>query len=108
MLRKNATKEENHLWYDFLKNYPIRFTRQKVLGKYIADFYCAQAKLVVELDGKQHYTEVGLEKDIDRTEYLKTFGIKVLRFTNGQVLYHFKRVCDNIDQEIGKILGQQE
>ena len=62
MLRKNSTKEENHLWYDFLKDYPVRFTRQKVLGKYIADFYCAKAKLVVELDGSQHYTEKGLRK----------------------------------------------
>ena len=57
MLRKNMTKEENHLWYDFLRTYPVRFSRQKVLGNYIADFYCAEAKLVIELDGSGHHTE---------------------------------------------------
>ena len=59
MLRKNMTKEEKHLWYDFLRTYPIRFSRQKVLGKYITDFYCAEAKLIVEFDGSEHYTEEG-------------------------------------------------
>ena len=69
-LRKNMTKEEKHLWYDFLKTHPARFLRQKVLGKYIADFYCAQAKLVIELDGSQHYKEEGREYDYERTSYL--------------------------------------
>ena len=61
-LRKNMTKEERHLWYDYLRSYPIRFQRQKVLGKYIADFYCAEAKLVIELDGSQHYTDENTKK----------------------------------------------
>ena len=70
-LRQNMTKEEKHLWYDFLRTYPIRFSRQKILGRYIADFYCASLKLVVELDGSQHYEESGLEKDADRTAFLE-------------------------------------
>ena len=70
-LRKNMTKEERHLWYDFLRNYPVKFSRQKVLGKYIADFYCAKANVVIELDGSQHYKDDGLFNDEKRTEYLK-------------------------------------
>ena len=70
-LRKNMTKEERHLWFDFLKEYPLKFTRQKVLGKYIADFYCAKANVVIELDGSQHYKDDGLFNDEKRTEYLK-------------------------------------
>ena len=67
MLRKNMTKEEKHLWYDFLRTYPIRFSRQKVLGKYIADFYCAEAKLIIELDGSGHYTEEGKQRTFETT-----------------------------------------
>ena len=69
-LRKEMTKEERHLWYDFLRSYPVRFSRQKVLGKYIADFYCAEAKLVIELDGSQHYEDRNIKKDADRTAFL--------------------------------------
>ena len=70
-LRKNMTKEEKHLWYDYLREYPIRFIRQKVIGKYIVDFYCAKAKLVIELDGSQHYDDKGIAKDTLRTEFLE-------------------------------------
>ena len=70
-LRKEMTKEERHLWYDYLRTYPVRFSRQKVLGKYIADFYSAEAKLVIELDGSQHYEDVNTEKDAERTAFLK-------------------------------------
>ena len=69
-LRKEMTKEERHLWYDFLRSYPVRFSRQKVLGKYIADFYSADAKLVIELDGSQHYEDGNMKKDGDRTAFL--------------------------------------
>ena len=69
MLRKSMTKEEKHLWYDYLRTNPARFTRQKVLGKYIADFYSAKAKLIIELDGSQHYSEEGLRKDAKRISY---------------------------------------
>ena len=70
-LRKEMTKEERHLWYDFLRSYPVRFSRQKVLGKYIADFYSAEAKLVIELDGSQHYEDINAEKDAERTAFLE-------------------------------------
>ena len=59
-LRKNATRQENHLWYDFLRSYPVRFQRQKTIGSFIVDFYCHAAKLVIELDGSQHYTDQGV------------------------------------------------
>ena len=68
-LRKEMTKEERHLWYDFLRGYPIRFSRQKVLGKYIADFY--SAKLVIELDGSQHYENDNMQKDTERTDFFE-------------------------------------
>ena len=85
ILRKNMTKEERHLWYDYLRNYPIKFSRQKVLGKYIADFYSAEAKIIIELDGSQHYDEEIKEKDMIRTEYLKKYGLKVVRIPNIEV-----------------------
>ena len=70
-LRKNMTPEERHLWYDFLRTYPVRFSRQKVLGRYIADFYCAEAKPIIELDGSGHYTEEGKQYDEERTAFLE-------------------------------------
>ena len=65
-LRKNMTKEERHLWYDFLKTLPFTINRQKVIGMYIVDFYCAEAKLVIELDGSQHYSDGGQQTDKKR------------------------------------------
>ena len=105
-LRKNMTKEERHLWYDFLRSYPIKFTRQKVLGKYIADFYCAKANLVVELDGSQHYEDDGLMNDEKRTQYLEQYGIKVIRISNLDVLKNFDGVCMYIDNEVKQSLSQ--
>ena len=98
MLRKNMTKEERHLWYDFLRDYPIKFTRQKVLGKYIVDFYCAQAKLVIELDGSQHYEPKNIQKDNERTEYLKEYDLQVLRIPNSEINSNFYGVCEYIDK----------
>ena len=95
-LRKDMTKEERHLWHDFLKSYPIRFTRQKVLGKYIADFYCAQAKLVIELDGSQHYEEANMQKDNERTQFLELYDLRVLRIPNNEVNQNFDDVCQQI------------
>ena len=97
ILRKNMTKEEKHLWYDFLRGYPVRFVRQKVLGKYIADFYCAKAKLVVELDGTGHYTEEGELYDKERTEFLQQYGINVIRIPNNELNANFNGVCEHID-----------
>ena len=99
-LRKNMTKEERHLWYDFLKTYPVRFLRQKVLGRYIADFYCAKANVVIELDGSQHYEDEGLVNDKKRTEYLEQYGIKVIRISNLDVLKNFEGVCMYIDNAV--------
>ena len=95
-LRKEMTKEERRLWYDFLRSYPVRFTRQKVLGRYIVDFYCAQAKLVVELDGSQHYEERGLAQDAERTAFLEAYGLQVLRIPNNEISKNLRGVCEMI------------
>ncbi len=105
-LRKNMTKEERHLWYDFLRSYPVKFTRQKVLGKYIADFYCAKANLVIELDGSQHYEDDSLINDEKRTAYLEQYGITVIRILNLDVLKNFEGVCMYIDNEVKQSLSQ--
>jgi len=104
-LRHNMTKEERHLWYDFLRTYPVKFIRQKVLGKYIADFFSPSANLVIELDGSQHYTEIGIEKDTERTAYLEQFGITVLRIPNNQINDNFQGVCLYIDRFVKEALG---
>ena len=99
-LRKNMTNEENHLWYDFLKTYPVRFLKQKVIDNYIVDFYCAGAKLAVELDGSRHYEPEGEKYDMQRTRILEKRGILVLRFQNNDVNGDFKQVCDTIDKTV--------
>ena len=100
-LRKHATKEENHLWYDFLRMYPVQFNRQKSFGIYIVDFYCDQAKPVIELDGGQHYETAGLDHDLVRTEYLEQeHGLQVLRFSNLDIAENFSGVCTAIDAEV--------
>ena len=96
-LRKNATRQEKHLWYDFLSKYKIRFQRQKAIDNFIADFYCHKARLVVEIDGSQHFTEEGKQKDTFRTEILEGYAIKVIRFTNRQIDENFRGVCEYID-----------
>ena len=94
-LRKNATREENHLWYDFLRTHPLQFRRQVPFGRYIVDFYCAKAKLVIELDGSQHYENRGPEQDAVRTEYLqREHGLRVIRFANPEINHHFEAVCE--------------
>lgn len=99
-LRKNATPQENHLWYDFLSTYPIRFQRQKAIGEYIADFYCHKAKLVIEIDGSQHYETSEMAKDAFRTETLAAYGLKVIRFSNRDVDRNFHGVCEYIDATV--------
>ena len=99
-LRKNMTKEERRLWYDFLNTYPIKFTRQKILGKYIADFYCAKANLVIELDGSQHYEPEGIENDNKRTAYLNRYKIRVIRISNLDIKNNFEAACQYIDEII--------
>lgn len=96
-LRKNMTKEERHLWYDFLRDYPVRFLRQKVVGNYIVDFYCRQANLVIELDGSQHFEESVIASDKARTTFLENHGLKVVRIPNNEINQNFRAVCEYID-----------
>ena len=104
-LRHGMTTEERHLWYDFLRSYPIKFRRQAVISKYITDFYCPEAKLVVELDGSQHFEEKGMEKDEIRTKCLETYGLTVLRIPNNMVHEKFESVCEYIDNFIKQNRG---
>jgi very-short-patch-repair endonuclease len=99
-LRKNETKEEKHLWYDFLSDYPARFRRQKVIGAYIADFYCDRSKLIIEIDGGQHFEPGAMEYDEKRTAYFQSLGIKVIRFTNLDIHERFEGVCYTIDEAV--------
>ncbi len=103
-LRKNTTRQEKHLWYDFLSKYPVRFQRQKTIDNFIVDFYCHKAKLVIELDGSQHYDEDALIKDKKRTEILQGYGLTVLRFTNLDISKNFDAVCKAIDNFITSVL----
>ena len=105
-LRKEMTKEERHLWYDFLRTHPVRFSRQKVLGKYIADFYSAEAKLVIEPDGSQHYEDGKIEKDTERTTFLEGYGLTVIRIPNNEVSRNFQGVCEYIDAAVKQSLSQ--
>ena len=96
-LRKRMTREERHLWYDFLKNYPVRFLRQKVIDNYIVDFYCHQARLIVELDGSQHFFEKNQQADRIRTEHLHDRDLLVIRIPNNELRENFEGVCTYID-----------
>ena len=99
-LRKAMTKEERHLWYDFLKTYPIQFKRQYPVGCYITDFYCYRAQLVVELDGSQHCEPNEIEYDHKRTAFLQSQGLFVLRISNREVTERFRDVCEYIDRTV--------
>ena len=105
-LRKDMTKEECHLWYDFLRTYPVRFQRQKVLGKYIVDFYCAQAKLIIELDGSQHFEDANIAKDNERSVFLASYGLRVIRIPNNEVSNNFRGVCEYIDAAVKQSLSR--
>ena len=105
-LRKNMTPWERKLWYDFLRAYPVRFQRQKAIGNYIVDFYCAKAGLVIELDGGGHFTSAQAEKDRLRTIELKTMKLKVIRICNLDIDHNFSGVCEYIDIEVQKSLPQ--
>ena len=106
ILRKNMTKEERHLWYDFLKSYPVRILRQKVIDNYIVDFYCHSARLIIELDGSQHYEEKGLLKDKIRTERIEQRNLAVVRIPNNEVNRNFEGVCQYIDNAVKESLRQ--
>ena len=95
-LRRNMTKEERHLWYDFLKDLPIMVHRQKVIGSYIVDFYVAEKKTVIELDGSQHFEDAGIQEDRQRDQFLQSRGMTVLRYSNRDVNQRFRGVCEDI------------
>ena len=96
-LRKNMTKQERKLWYNFLRDYPVKIYRQRPIDSYIVDFYCSKAKLAIELDGSQHYDESGKAEDAARTEKLSLSGIRVMRFANNEIDNQFEAVCITID-----------
>ena len=107
-LRKNMTKEERHLWYDFLRSYPVRFLRQKVIDHYIVDFYCHEARLIIELDGSQHYEQEGLLKDKIRTEKIESRNLTVVRIPNNEISRNFRGVCEYIDLQVKESLHQPD
>ncbi len=100
ILRKTMTKEERHLWYDFLSIYPLKFYRQRKIENYIVDFYCSSAKLVIEIDGSQHYDETNIMADKKRELVLKKHKLHVMRFSNLEINKYFKEVCTAIDTYI--------
>ncbi len=100
ILRRNMTKQEKHLWYDFLQHYPIKIYKQRIIDQFIADFYCHQAKLIIEIDGAHHYTPEGRSYDEARTEILEQYGLSVIRFSNRDIEDKFDGVCCMIDKTI--------
>ena len=99
-LRKNMTRQDKHLWYDFLRDYPVKWYRQRSVDRFIVDFFCFKARLVIELDGSQHYTEDGMEYDSIRTDILEKYNLEVLRFTNLEVDENFRGVCETIHGKV--------
>ena len=107
-LRKNMTPWEAKLWYQFLRKYAYRFQRQKTIDRYIVDFYCAKAKLIVELDGGGHYEPDAEKKDKHRTEVLEKYGLKIIRFCNLDIDKNFYGVCTVIDEEVQRRISYSE
>ena len=101
-LRREMTPQERHLWYDFLCTLPVRFRRQKVIGGYIVDFYCADPKLVIELDGGQHYDDGAEQRDAQRDDWLNQQGIVILRYSNRDIQVNFEGVCADIARVISR------
>ena len=100
VLRKNMTRQEKHLWYDFLQKYPVKIYKQRIIGNYIVDFYCAAAKLVIEIDGSQHYIGDGVNNDKTRDGFMADLGLKVIRFSNLDIDNNFEGTCMLIDKMI--------
>ena len=91
-MRKNPTEEENKLWHILLKHIKPRFIRQRIFGNYIVDFFCPKLKIIIEVDGEQHYLEENKVYEEKRTEFLKNNGYKIVRFYNSDINYHIKDV----------------
>jgi len=102
------TRQEKHLWYDFLRTYPSQFRRQKQFGRFIVDFYCAAAAMVIEVDGAPHWTEQGKAYDQERTWYLESLGLQVIRVPNDRIDHHFEETCAEIDAVIRERLLQSK
>ena len=103
-LRREMTPHERKLWYLFLRKYPVKIYKQRIIGKFIVDFYCASAGLVIELDGSQHYESQGIAYDSERSAFLSSLGLDVLRFSNRDIDRDFSGVCTQIDLTIQKRL----
>lgn len=99
-LRKNMTQQEWNLWYFYLRNHRLKWYRQRIIDRFIVDFYCHAAKLVIEIDGKQHYTDQGIVYDTERTQVLQGYGLKVLRYINQQLECNFQEVCWDIEKNL--------
>ena len=106
-LRKQMTPWERKLWYEYLRYYPVRFQRQKAIGEYIVDFYCAKARLIVELDGGGHYEEKQRVADVLRTEALQSMNLTVVRICNLDVDRNFRGVCEHIDEVVRNLSPSQ-
>jgi very-short-patch-repair endonuclease len=100
ILRRNMTNQEKHLWYDYLQHYPIKIYKQRIIDSYIADFYCHKAKLVIEIDGSQHYTKEGKSYDNVRSKVFEQYNIKTIRFSNRDIESNFEGVCKLVDKTI--------
>ena len=99
-LRRDMTPHERKLWYLFLRKYPVKIYKQRIIGKFIVDFYCASAKLIIEVDGSQHYEPQGLTYDAERAQFMKALGLEILRFSNREIDRDFHGVCAQIDMTI--------
>ena len=104
-LRKDMTPQERHLWYDFLSGYSVQFRRQKVIGNFIVDFYCPKARIAIELDGSQHFDPDSVQADLERTIFLNSVGVQVLRYANNEVSEQFRAVCEVIDLHVRKVVA---
>ena len=104
-LRKNMTEQERKLWYLFLKDYPVKIYKQRIIESFIVDFYCAQARLVIEIDGTQHYLPQGEAYDKERSAVIEAYDLKVLRFSNYEIDKEFTSVCEMIDKTIRERQG---
>ena len=107
-LRRKMTPQERKLWYAFLRTYPVKIYKQRVIKFFVVDFYCAEARLVIELDGSQHYTEQGMQYDKERSAVFEQYGVQVLRFRNQDVSAHFEMVCEQIHEAVVKRLEELE
>ena len=105
-LRHNMTRQERHLWYDFLRGYPVKIYKQRIIENYVVDFYCSQVRVAIEIDGSQHYCEEGARKDNTRTKVLEKYDILVLRFSNRDVDDRFEGVCGYSDETITNKLNE--